>query len=527
MFLQKNDLSFERYLEEYEKGLNIHDKRPIALEEYRDRTLYTTWDISYTRLQDEDPDAAQLLKTLAYFDNQTIWYELLFAGVAEDSPKWLRDLTANDVNFTDKMTTLTDYCFVQVQRKEHQPTAYWTMHNCIHDWTVAVLNHDIDEQLYWYAFDCVAASIPECFTSDLELASYARLAAHALRLVQERCWQREYICTIVSSRLIKAKNVALLLKSQSQITAAEQLIQRALISSEHALGAKHDTTLSLVSDLGIIYLRQGKLVLAEQFLTRALTGLEGLLGPKHEDTLVVIGNLGVTYLHQGKLVLAQHSFERMLEVQKELLGLKHIMALQTTFMLATVYARRGERVRAEHLFQRALVGCQEVLGDRHRLTLDAITSYAVLLRYQGELTRAEQLIQQAHFGYEEILGIKHASTLAACGRLGWLYYHQGNLVQAEQYFQQALAGYEALQLENSRALKVVFNFGVLCMDQNRMSEARDMFQRSSLGLKRIVGANHATTLKAVRLMKKAQSMIEKEGNVAQVSEEATHTDQHG
>lgn len=30
---------------------------------------------------------------------------------------------------------------------------------CVHDWTLAVLNKDIDSQQYWYAFDCVAASI--------------------------------------------------------------------------------------------------------------------------------------------------------------------------------------------------------------------------------------------------------------------------------------------------------------------------------------------------------------------------------
>lgn len=499
--------------------MNIHDKRPIALEEYRDRTLYTTWDISYTRLQNEDPDAAQLLKTLAYFDNQAIWYELLFAGIEEDSPKWLRDLTANDVNFTDKMTTLTDYCFVQVQRKEHQATAYWSMHNCVHDWTIAVLNHDIDVQLYWYAFDCVAASIPECYDFDLQLPLYAGLAAHAQRLVQDQFWQNKYIYTIVPRRLIEADRIAILLRFQAHLIAAEQLFERALTSSEHALGAKHHTTLNLVSRLGSVYQNQDKLVLAEQFLTRALSGLEKLLDPKHADTLRVISDLGSLYQIQEKLVLAQHSFERVLEAQEELLGLKHIVTLRTTFMLATIYMKQDDLVQAEQLFRRALVSCHEVLGGMHQLTLDTTSDYAILCFRRGKLTEAEQLLQQAHVGYQERLGVKHESTLAALARLGWLYYEQGNLVQAEQYYQRALAGYEALQLENIGVLELVFNFGILCMDQNRMSEARDMFQRSSLGLERILGANHPTTLKAVNLLEKAQSMIEKEGNGAQVSEE--------
>lgn len=136
VYVQLTGLDFERYLQEYEAHWNIDPSRPITLQEYHDRTLYTTWDISYAHLTAEDSYAAKFLKVLAYFDNQSLWYELFHAGVTKDSPEWLRHVVADDVTFRGVMTTLTKFSFLMIDGV----SGSWSMHNCIHDWTVAVLN---------------------------------------------------------------------------------------------------------------------------------------------------------------------------------------------------------------------------------------------------------------------------------------------------------------------------------------------------------------------------------------------------
>jgi len=181
-FLQQSTFSFERYLLEYEKRWNIDPRRPLQLQEYQDRTLYTTWDLSYTRLESNDPDAGRLLRLLAYFDNQNLWYELFYAGISGDPPAWLHEVVADDVNFDGAMGTLTKHCFLEVQTA----TKSWTMHTCVHDWTLASLNKVIDGREYWYAFDCIAASINDDDWHSLRLRNYARVAAHATRLVHNR-----------------------------------------------------------------------------------------------------------------------------------------------------------------------------------------------------------------------------------------------------------------------------------------------------------------------------------------------------
>jgi len=66
----------------------------------------------------------------------------------------------------------------------------------------------------------------------------------------------------------------------------------------------------------------------------------------------------------------------------------------------------------------------------------------------------------------------------------------------------ALAGYEkALQSENIPALETVCNLGVLYRDQDKMEEAKTMFQRAVLGREKVLGPGHPHTLEVVNYLK--------------------------
>ncbi len=156
-YLRRCAFTFERYLEEYEQHWNIDPRRPLPLQKYQERTLYTTRDVSHTRLQGEDADAAKLLGLLAYFGNRRLWYELFRAGLSDDAAPWLYEVISRDVEFESTVRKLTSYCFLEVQTA----VASWSMHTCVHDWTLAALNEVVDERQYWYTFDCVGASIEQ------------------------------------------------------------------------------------------------------------------------------------------------------------------------------------------------------------------------------------------------------------------------------------------------------------------------------------------------------------------------------
>lgn len=175
----KSTWTFQQYLQEYEKRWNIDRRRSLQLNEYQNRTLYTTWDLSYQRLQKEDPEAAQILKLLAYFDHQSIWFELFQARARDDLPHWLLTIARDSVEFDSVVRVLVEYCFTEVQSTTIRT---FSIHTCIHDWTLVGLNQNVDSQSYWYAFDCIAKLISDKEWNTFGRIQYAQLILYAVRL---------------------------------------------------------------------------------------------------------------------------------------------------------------------------------------------------------------------------------------------------------------------------------------------------------------------------------------------------------
>ncbi|KAJ6021072.1 TPR repeat protein [Penicillium herquei] len=179
-YLQRSTLTFERYLQEYGKRWNIGPRRSIELQEY-ERTLYTTWDLPYARLELQHADAAKLLTLLAYFSNQSLWYELFRGGNTKESPEWLHELATDEISFQGVMGVLSEYQFLEV----HSKSKTWSMHNCVHDWTCAALNKNINTNYHWYAVECVDTAINEIEENSYGHIAYSYLAGHTAWLVHQ------------------------------------------------------------------------------------------------------------------------------------------------------------------------------------------------------------------------------------------------------------------------------------------------------------------------------------------------------
>jgi hypothetical protein len=65
---------------------------------YEDRTLYSTWQVSFEHIKRRNRLSAKLLQLWAYFDNQDLWFELLQHGNSED-PDWIRELAEDELSF--------------------------------------------------------------------------------------------------------------------------------------------------------------------------------------------------------------------------------------------------------------------------------------------------------------------------------------------------------------------------------------------------------------------------------------------
>lgn len=118
--------------------LDLYSNAPL---DYEDRTLYSTWNLSFTQVQAQDPAAAELLRLIAYLDNQDLWYELFQAG-AEGQPLWWSEVVKSKARFNYAMSKLHDYSLVEIR------AGSYSLHTCVHDWTLEYLNRGFNDELW-------------------------------------------------------------------------------------------------------------------------------------------------------------------------------------------------------------------------------------------------------------------------------------------------------------------------------------------------------------------------------------------
>jgi tetratricopeptide (TPR) repeat protein len=488
-FLKETSLSCSDYLQQYETKWEVvpNDEE---LPDYPTRTLYTTWNLSLSQIKQQNPQAAKLLAFLAYFDHQDIWYELLRTGQGADRPAWFTELISDKFSFESAMRTLTRYCLVE----SHHQTESYSLHVCVHDWNLDGLNHDIDSNQYWLAFDCVAGHVLLDGWDDLSVLRYRRLTPHAVRLAHERfqpagC-QQEWLHT----ELTRADLISQLLHQQIQYKAAERMYLRALVGYEKALGLDHTSTLETVHNLGTLYLSQDKLAEAEQMYERALAGLEKALGPDHTSTLETVHNLGLLYCSQGKLDKAERMYGRALAGLEKALGPDHMSTLETVHNLGLLYCSQGKLDKAERMYGRALAGYGKALGFDHTSTLITMISMGTLLCLQGQLSEAENMYQYALSGTKRALGPDHIRVLGTVNNLAKLYCEQGKLFKAREMYEQALGGItRSLGPDHSFISGMINNRGLLYAEKGELDAAQQMYQQARDGFQRSLGSRHPYT----------------------------------
>jgi hypothetical protein len=100
---------------------------------YEDRTLYSTWQISYDHVEQQNKLSTQLLRLWAYFDNQDLWFEFLWHSDSQD-PKWIQELTKDEFNFTNATRVLNDHGLAEVDTssQERIESRGYSIHACVH-----------------------------------------------------------------------------------------------------------------------------------------------------------------------------------------------------------------------------------------------------------------------------------------------------------------------------------------------------------------------------------------------------------
>jgi tetratricopeptide (TPR) repeat protein len=496
-YLEHVSMTLSDYLRLYKASwLKLQTTSP-QLESYEDRSLYTTWQITFDQIQQQNLAAASLLKLWAYFDRQYIWFELL-RHINSPDDQWIQELTKDELNFNEAVALLCSFGLVDPDGALEQQfgSGGYSVHSCVHSWTVFVLNEEWDKGLARLALYCVAAKVPMRNEIDSWILQ-RRLLQHAVR--QEQAILEDNVD--IEGMEWALHSLGLLYADQGKLDKAEAMYTRALQGTEEALGPKHISTFETVNNLGNLYRDQGKLDKAEAMYTRALQGKEEALGPKHTSTLQTVNNLGVLYADQGKLDKAEAMYTRALQGKEEALGPKHTSTLDTVHNLGLLYSDQSKLAEAEKMYTRALQGCEEALGPKHTSTLETVHNLGILYSDQGKLAEAKKMYTRALQGYEEALGPMHTSTLGTMCSLGDLYRMQQKLADAERTTRIVLNVYEeTLGPNHTLTLEAVNNLGRLFADQGKLVEAEPLYIRALQGYETLESVNVSSYTPALKTM---------------------------
>jgi hypothetical protein len=98
--------------------------------DYRERTIITTWQISFDEIKIRDEGAVKLLRLWGYIDNQELWFQLLlWPRWKNAAPGWLQQIMATEISFLATVDTLLGYSLIE--RNGNSET--YSMHAVVHD----------------------------------------------------------------------------------------------------------------------------------------------------------------------------------------------------------------------------------------------------------------------------------------------------------------------------------------------------------------------------------------------------------
>jgi len=186
---------------------------------------------------------------------------------------------------------------------------------------------------------------------------------------------------------------------------------RALEGRERVLGEKHSDTQGSMVNLGALYHGRGNLEGAEKLYRRVFGLQEG--GMENETSITVVSNLGVVLAQKRDFDGAEPLLLRAREWRERELGWAHIDTVRSSHNHASMLLEKGDFEGAENVYRAALKRMIPVLGSEHRESALVSLRLAKLLADNGRAAEARPLAQQSLAVMERLLGAQHPQTREA------------------------------------------------------------------------------------------------------------------
>ena len=301
-FLQETGIELQKYIEFYEQKwqelMESRDWEGAPVQDYPDRSIWTTWAISFGAIQEMNVAAANLLLLWAFLDSKDLWYGLFTAAcsasitAATSLSEWIGEIGSNELEFTKAIGLLRNYSLIE----DVQGLGSYTTHPVVHRWAYYFQGEDSQLQLAQLAVIVVGWAVPHISSRDYatlqrRLLPHAQACSRWVVMNGTRQWSTQESGSItikLVEELVVIPGAVMLLgnlyRTQGKLGEAEKMYERALQGYEKALGTNFETyipALNTIWGLASVLECQTEFVKARTMYSKALNGYENAVGPDH------------------------------------------------------------------------------------------------------------------------------------------------------------------------------------------------------------------------------------------------------
>jgi tetratricopeptide (TPR) repeat protein len=432
-------------------------------------SVATTWALSFERIEQAEPAAAELLRFCAFLHPDAIPEEVFREGALELGPV-LAPVALDAFAWNNARAEVLKYSLLRCDANAEALK--------IHRLVQVVLKQGMDEATRRLWAERVVRAVNRAF-SNVEFSSWAlcdRLIAQAhacAELIDQ--WSLEFR---EAGQLLHT--VGFYLYKRGQYAQSAPLYESAHKILQQALGSEHADVAQNLYRLGVLYHTQDRYELAVPLYERAREIRERALGPDHLYVAQSLNALARLYHDQRQYEKAAPLYERALGIRERALGPDHPRLAESLNNLAGLYRDQRQYEKAMPLYERALGIRERALGPEHPTVAWSLLSLAVLHDQQGEYGKAAPLFERALAIREKALPPEHPDVAWSLESLALHYYNRQRYEDAESLLKRALAIFEkALGPEHREVATCLEKYAALLRRTGRPDEAAPFEARAS------------------------------------------------
>jgi tetratricopeptide (TPR) repeat protein/transcriptional regulator with XRE-family HTH domain len=466
-YLEETGSTPAQYLSLFrERRLALLQRRGLAAVDHPE-SVATTIQLSFEKLRQANPEAAQLLSLCAFLHP---------TDIAEDL------FGADHYLLAEAMASLR--AFSLVQRNAAGRT--FSVHRLVQ----AVLREGLPAGERRITAERAVAFVAAAYARVDGVATWAerhRLFAHALATAAIALeWE---VATAETVDLLE--RTGSYLRTLGQPAEALPFVRRALAVAETIHGPEHPVVATCLTTLGSLHQDLGEYERAESLLERALAMAERALGPDHPSVILALNDLGTLYVRQGRYREGEAAHRRVLEILERGPNPDEPQIGITLNNLGGQAHMAGRYAGAEDYFRRALAFRRRVLGPEHPTVATVLANLGTLMLDMGRSDEAPALLAEAERIYRQAFGADHWALAKVLVGRALVAHRRGDFEAADDLYRQTLALLRrALGEEHPREAQALSHLARLRDDQCRHEEARELHERAIAVQQRALGDRH-------------------------------------